>query len=519
MIFAFVAFSSEAKQGHAQDQQAAKTQGESTEVEQRLSRIEAVLKRLENTQSGNQFRPEGISSPTRIRRVDYTADGLPSAPPAPAGDADGRLLKVEDWINKFQGGLDKKKAEAAKKPTFKIGGRIHADYWGFAKSSDGIGFLENSDPTSAKFGDDPESRFLFRRIRLEMRGDIFENMMWRTQIDFNNPSSAEIKDVWIGFKNLPGNHELLLGNQKRPLGLDHLNSSRFNVFTERPLVVEAFNEDARRPGITLYGNTEDDSWGWAAGGYLLENITGDGRYIGDSTQGSLNIRLWNSPWYEDDGQNYFHWAVAGMFAKPDGDRFPTDTNANDGRFRTRAEGRSSSRWIDTGRIAGADWYEVLALESMFNSGPLQIVSEYQFSWMQRDGSTPGTGPNVYFHGAYVHASYFLTGEHMTYNRKRGTIGRVTPHENFWLANRCRGCSGGGWGAWQIAARYSYLDLTSKDIRGGVEHNVEVALNWHWTSHSRMQFGLGYGDIEQHRPVGGFTGGNFLIAGTRFAVDF
>lgn len=513
----FIVFSA-SEHVEAQGRRAGHTPAPTTDLEQRISRIEAALNRLERSNSGDRFQPERLSGSSPIQRVEHIQNGLPAAP-APAGGADGRLIKVEEWIEKFQAGLDKKKADDAKKPTFRIGGRIHADYWGFADSSPGIGFFENPDATAADFGDDPESRFVFRRIRLETRGDIFENMMWRIQVDFNNPSSAEIKDVWIGFKNLPCNHELLIGNQKRPIGLDHLNSSRFNVFTERPLVVEAFNEDARRPGIALYGNTCDNSWGWVFGGYLLENISRDGRYIGDSTQGSLNARLFNSPWYENDGRDYYHWAIAGMFAKPDGDRFPTDTNANDGRFRTRPEARSSSRWIDTGRVAGADWYEVLALESLFNAGPLQIVSEYQFSWMQRDGSTPGTGPDVYFHGAYVYVAYFLTGEHIPYNRQRGTIGRVVPNENFWLANWCCGCRGGGWGAWQLAARYSYLDLTSNDIQGGVEHNFEVALNWHWTSHSRLQFGVIYGDIEQHRPVGGYTSGDFLIAGARFAADF
>lgn len=484
-------------------------------LDNRIRRLETALRKLQRERD-SAIRPAG-RQPSGIRHVGHSTF-FPEDKAKPDADSD-RLLKVEEYINNQKAEAAKKKAEAAKKPTFKIGGRIHADYWGFPVSSDGIGFLEHPVPGSPAFGNDPENRFLFRRIRLEMRGDIFETMMWRTQIDFNNPQTPELKDVWIGFKNLPCNHELLIGIQKRPLGLDHLNSSRFNVFHERPLVVEAFNEDARRPGVTLYGNTYDDAWGWANGLYLLENVTTDGRYIGDSTQASWNGRLWNSPIYEDDGATFLHWAIAGMVAKPDGDRDPGDTNLNEGRFRTRAEGRSTSRWINTGRIPGADWYEILAFEAMYNEGPLQLVGEYQFNWMQRDNRTIGTGPDLFFHGAYVYVAYFLTGEHMTYNRKRGTLGRLTPHQNFWLADWCRGCHGSGWGAWQVALRYSYLDLTSHDIRGGVEHNLELGLNWHWTSHSQLQFGLIYGDIEQHRPVGGFDGGSFLIAGARFQADF
>lgn len=83
-------------------------------------------------------------------------------------------------------------------------------------------------------------------------------MLFRTQIDFNNPRTPEIKDVYFGFNNLPHNQTLLIGNQKRPIGMDHLNSSRHNVFAERPLAVETFNEDARRLGVCMYGYPQDE---------------------------------------------------------------------------------------------------------------------------------------------------------------------------------------------------------------------------------------------------------------------
>src|SRR5690606_10697989 len=98
---------------------------------------------------------------------------------------------------------------------------------------------------------------------------------------------------------------------------------------------------------------------------------------------SANARLASSPWYDETsgGRGYFHWAVSGMLARPDGDANPLDTNSNEGRFRTRPEARSDSRWIDTGRIPGAQWYEIVGLETIFNVGSLQIVGEYQSNWM------------------------------------------------------------------------------------------------------------------------------------------
>ena len=503
--------------------------GDDVTFEQLLSRLQQTEQKLAELEKQNA---------TPFLQASHPSFADPPAAVPPAGqdgqakdnsedDFAGRLEKLEkgweeldDAWSAFDKAEKKKKADAYLKPTFKINGRIHADFWDFINDDGGVGFLENpindsSIPVSQR-GSDPEDRFAFRRIRLEMKGDIMDTMLWRTQIDFNKPGTAEMKDVYVGFKNLPNNQELLIGNQKRPLGLDHLNSSRFNVFTERPFVVEAFNEDARRPGICMYGHTDDLSLNWRYGAYYLENITSDGGYTGDQRQMSVNFRLAGSPWYDDssDGRGYFHWGFAGMFAKPDGNDTNTDGHSNEARFRTRPEARSNSRWLNTGRIAGADWYETIAFESIVNVGALQIAGEYMHNFMQRDGFA-----DTQFGGGYIYANYMLTGEHIPYDRKSGTIGRLQPFENFFLMDRCCGGTANGWGALGVAARYSYLDITDADVFGGVGESASLAVNWYWTAYSKLQFNLVYGDIDDTNPATGATGGNYLIAGTRFAVEF
>lgn len=434
---------------------------------------------------------------------------------------EARLSELESAWEKQQKSDAKKQADAAGKPSLKINGRIHLDTWNFADDSPGIGFFEHPNPAAANFGSDPEDRLFFRRIRLNFAGEAFHTMLYRMQIDFNTPDSGEMKDMFIGFQELPCLGTVLIGNQKRPLGLDHLNSSRFNVFIERPLAIEAFNEDARRVGIAAYNSTDDEAHIWAYGVYALENMTRDGKILGDSMQLSGNARLANSPWYDaaSGGRDYFHWAVSGMVARPDGNVLPADTNANAGRFRTRAELRSDRRWLDTGRIAGADWYEILGVESILNLGALQIVGEYQTSWMQRDNVTAGTGPDLHFHGGYVYIAYMLTGEHVPYRRKTGTIDRVRPFENFFLVDTCNAGVAGGWGAWQVALRYSHLDLTDNDIAGGIENNLTLGLVWYLNSHSSLQLNAIYGDIDGHAPAGGFTAGHFTALGARLRLNF
>lgn len=436
-------------------------------------------------------------------------------------DFDERLEELETELAERQTEEKEAKAAAKKAPTFELGGRIHMDYWNFMENDPAIGFFENPNPSSDSFGDDPEDRFLFRRIRLEFEGQIPQNMLWRMQVDFNNPSQPEYKDVYFGWRDLLGNNQFLIGNQKRPLGLDHLNSSRYNVFAERPLVVEAFNEDARRIGACFYGHSNDESVNYRLGIFNLENTSTSGRYIGDSMQLGGYGRLAATPWYDQasGGRGYFHWAIAGAVARPDGDQFPGDSNSNEARFRTRPLARSTSRWLNTGRISGAEAYEILALESVLNFGRLQLTGEYMANFLQRDNVTAGTGDDVFFQGFYVYASYFLTGEHMPFNRKRGVLGRVKPFENFFLVDRLSGGSGSGWGAWQIAARYDYLDLTDADITGGIGEHYTLGLNWHWNAYSKVQNNLILGDIKERGPINGFERGTFLIAGMRFMCDF
>jgi len=443
-----------------------------------------------------------------------------------AGDGDGgsdvgeRLGALQkDW-DAFQESQAELKAAAKKKPTFKIGGRIHLDYWTFPGASEGIGFFEHPVPSDPQYGVDPEDRFLFRRIRLEAQGDVPDLMFWRTQVDFNEPENPQIKDVYLGFR-LPYDQSLVIGHQKLPMGLDALYSSRFTTFMERPQVNDAFVTDYRRLGAMMYGYSEDLLFNWRYGIFEVQDIQNTGRYIGDSLQLGGYGRLASTPWYDEtsDGRGYLHLGASGSVVRPDGDVTAADSNGNVARFSARPEGRTDMRWIDTGPIRGAQWFEQTGLEAVLNVGALQFTGELMGTWVQRDETTRGTGPDTLFHGGYVQAAYLLTGEYVPWDREQGVVDRVKPFENFFLIDRCGGGTGGGWGAWQVAARYDYLDLTDADIRGGVENNMTYALNWWWNPYARLQFNVTHGLIEQHREVGGFDSGDFWLAGTRFAIDF
>ena len=400
--------------------------------------------------------------------------------------------------------------------TMSVNGRIHLDMWQFPGSSPGVNGFETGDNDIS-----PADRLGFRRLRFGVRGDIWENMLYRIEMEFAGGNDVEFRDAYLGFSDVPWLQTVLIGNQKRPYGLDHWNSSRYNVFVERPFLIEAFNQDSRRLGVQSWSHSENLRWNWQYGVFNQRLIQDEGDYASDHWQMQLAGRLANTCWYDEclDGRNYAHWAVSGTWADTDANQL-TENYAGSGiseaRFRTRPEARSEARWLDTGVIPGAEHYSLLGWEGVINLGPLQVVGEYQNMWLNRNND-----PQLMLHGGYVYVAYFLTGEHMAWNRETGQLDRVEPFENFYLVDSCDDDVPAGRGAWQVAARWSYGDLSDDNIEGGIGESFTFGLNWLWNPWARMQFNYIYGNIRDNalNAVGGIDFGDYHILGTRFMVDF
>lgn len=374
-------------------------------------------------------------------------------------------------------------------------GRIHFDHWAFPNIDPGIDAIE--DPIHG-----PQDRLAFRRVRIGVKGDITDNMVYRITIEFANPGSVQYRDVYFGAKGLPFFQQVLVGNQKRPYSLDQLNSSNANVFIERPFIADATQQDTRRLGIQSWNVSEGQAWSWRYGVFNRENTQDDGRYISDHYQAEVAGRLANTLYYDDtDGRRYGHWAIAGSVGWTDEDGDPA---ANTGRLRARPEARSTNRWLETGAIPGAQNLYLLGVEGALNFGPLLLSGEAMGVRVGRD-----PGPTTQFWGAYGYVSYFLTGEHIPWDRKSGTLGKMKPNRN----------AGPGRGAWQVGVRYSYADFNDKDILGGEGKSVAFGLNWWWNPNSRLQFNYIHGRIDNRAISTGLTSGSYDILGTRLMVFF
>lgn len=400
--------------------------------------------------------------------------------------------------------------------TMRVSGRIHLDAWQFPGSSHGVNGFETGDNDET-----PADRLLVRRLRFGVGGDIDPNMLYRIEMEFANPENVEFRDAYLGFRDLPLLQRVQIGNQKRPYGLNAWSTSRYNIFVERAFINDAFNTDSRRLGIQSWSHSDDLTWNWQYGVFNQRNVQDEGEYTSDHWQAQFAGRLAAMLWYDErsDGRNYAHSAISCTWADTDENQLSenyADSGISEARFRARPEARTASRWLDTGVIAGAEHYSLLGLEEVINLGPWQIVGEYQNVWLDRQSASA-----LQFHGGYVYVAYFLTGEHMVWNRESGQLDRTTPRKNFVLVDNCRDDAPAGCGAWQVAIRWSYGDLSDENIQGGIGESLTFGVNWLWNAYARMQFNYIYGNIHDNElnAVGGIDFGNYHILGTRFMIDF
>ncbi|TPQ37573.1 porin [Bradyrhizobium guangdongense] len=158
--------------------------------------------------------------------------------------------------------------------------------------------------------------------------------------------------------------------------------------------------------------------------------------------------------------------------------------------------------ISTGAIANASGAQVYSVEAAATYGPLILQGEYFWFNVDRTANTglpPFGAPSLRFQGGYAQAGYVLTGEGRTYNAANAAYNGVKPAHPFSL-------DGGGWGAWEIAGRFSTMDLnnqlgTATGIAGGRQTVYTLALNWYVNGNVRFMLDYLHGTVaRQASPV-------------------
>ncbi|TFH22307.1 MAG: porin [Myxococcales bacterium] len=421
-------------------------QGELLEKQQ--EHIDAQNRRIEHQEEQIQMEAEAAHSKGApigaVVPVGETTAGPVLATGAPKVD-DGKRVDVSLGY----GGVQFKSRDGKFK--FGVGGRLQADWAAYAEDVSPMGGGAE-----------------IRRARLKGFGTMWNVWDYKLELNFSTDAEAEITDAWIqytGFKPA----RIIVGHQKVPFSLQSTTSSNWQVFQERALpdaFIDSEETGRRRLGLALAAN--GDLWTAHTGVY------GEG--------------------IDDSGPINQDWGVAGRFVvhpiaektrvlAAGGSVYYRDFNGgNDLRFRARPESHiAATRLVDTGDLIGEDNLLLYNAEATGVYGPFHAQFEYTGTNVNRDGlSNPGFG------GFYVQTGYFLTGESRNYDPKTASYKRPMP----------KGIVGdGGWGAWEIAARYSYLDLQDSGVLGGKEWDVTFGINWWATPSVAFRFNYVYADAN------------------------
>jgi len=342
--------------------------------------------------------------------------------------------------------------------SFRIGGRINNDWAWISADSD-------AESLFGKFEDGNE----FRRARLYISGHVHRWLIFKTQYDFEDGES-DFKDVYAGIKGLPWVGTFKAGQFKEPFSLEYLTSSNEITFMERSFA-DAFTP-TRNTGFMLQDCICDERVTWAAGVFRDTDKFGDSKGDGEY---NYTGRVTFLPIYEDKGEILIHTGVAASLRSPNDDTVT---------YVGRKEVNLAPVVGDTGAIANIDGVVLLGLELAAVWGPVSVQGEYKTSMVDGPG---GNDPD--FSGWNVMVSVFVTGEHRGYRTGTGVFANPKLHSNFDPEK-------GTWGALELAARYSNVDLTDGMVTGGDIDSITGGLNWYLNPNARLMFNVVCSDYSE-----------------------
>lgn len=367
--------------------------------------------------------------------------------------------------------------------------------------------LYNQDAVNRTTLGDIEDGAGFRRARLAATGDVSERTSYMMEFDFAQ-FQARFVDVWMQFEDTPlGN--VRIGRYRQPFGVAELTSIRELPFLERPTLFAL--SPFRQTGIMLFDTAMDERMTWAASGYryLSDNF---GNVYSDTGGYGFASRLTLLPidWGDDRlvhlGVDYsYNDPGRGVVQYVSTNEFFVGQNPNLGPTGISVEPIIGvPPFLNTGAMPTART-NLFNVEGAVSMGRLLLQSEARWAVVELADGTQNTFP-----GAYAHLRYMLTGETIPYNRQAGSFGRIKPARpaDFWC-----GC----WGAWEVAARVSYLDLNGAGLPGPGRRltDVTLGLNWYLREHAKFQFNWIHADLDDP-TLGGSNATTYAIRGQ---IDF
>ncbi|WP_202839539.1 OprO/OprP family phosphate-selective porin [Luteimonas saliphila] len=438
--------------------------------------------------------PEDIAERLRIveRRLGIAPDD---------GIARADLAALDRRLRAIELGLDERDrqtaaavAPAPPTPPAKPGPEITlaADKGASIRSADGqvqlkLGALLQADHR-VFLDDDAQAQndsFLWRRIRPTLEGSWGDLVGFRVTPEFTG-DSASIVDAYVDLKFSPA-ATVRVGKVKGPIGLERLQSGGAIALVERGFPTELAPN--REIGAQLQGALASSKVSYVVGVY---NGAADGRDSPTSNPDDdfeFAGRLFFEPWKGSDG------ALSGLgfgIAASTGDKTGAGNNFLP-RYRTPGQATFFSYRAS---VAADGEHSRWSPQAYWYVGPVGLLGEYVRSNQELVDTATAARASLDHSAWQVVGSWVLTGEKASY---RG----VKPDHPFAPGD-------GGWGAFELVARYGRLDLdddafplfADPGAAGSESTAWALGLNWYLTGNLKLVANYAHADFD-----GGAAGGD------------
>lgn len=283
-----------------------------------------------------------------------------------------------------------------------------------------------------------------RNLKLGFITDVSDTIDLQLGVAVSSDGNVNLDDSFLAF-HLSENASLLVGHLKVHHTLAAATGEVIAGFEERSMASNAFAVGTGGQ-LGAFFRTHGRNWNLQTG-VSFNDLNEDTA----ATNGwGLHGRFSYAPYLTDEA--FVHVGASYYYRNEDDDLLTISVQPEN--------------WLtgppvfSTGEVA-ANHYQYADLEFSASRGPLRIDAEYA-------GLKTGGFQNYNYDGGYVAATYVLTGEHRKYLVNFGVPSLLQP------ANPV---SKQGYGAWEIAVRYSHLDLQSGGM-GSKGYNWSASLNWY-----------------------------------------
>jgi phosphate-selective porin OprO/OprP len=347
-----------------------------------------------------------------------------------------------------------------------------------------------------------------RRARLGFDGSAFKDWNFALWAEFGGSGgeAAGLNQAFIeyaGFRPFGPDVEFRIrgGAWATPTGLEDATSNTDSLFLERGAAAELVRNLAGgdgRAGLGVFAAGQR----WYGSAVLTGKTVGVAATPEFDQQSGYLLRGAINPVHSEDLDLHLGANWQGIIQAADTAQGPAKAQVL--RLRERPEIRvDGGRLVDTGNI-NAGGLRALGLEGGASFKNFYAAGEYFKIKVDRNA------PSLFdpkFSGWYVQGAWTLTGEHRAWSSANGGFRGIKPNRNF---DRKKG----DWGAFEVGARYSVLDLNDREgaagaatpaggIRGGEQKITTVGLNWY--PNTVVRFLLDYQWIKVDRLSA--TGGN------------